>query len=350
MSTFEEEFEESIDVPYKSIIATLCKCDTGHAAITAEQILHHYESMALSGAKHFDLSTKETYNNLITSWVNSDQSSYPRGYSPNYQHSRNPPANILYEMLANYKQNPQCLSRLRPDRISFNKAIFSLSNHHKMEQPTASYQYLNKVRELAFYFLKSMIESYREGNDDCCPDMITFSTVLNMLGQGDDGDRAIEVLDEMLGLYKHNVTPSTYHFNVVLGLMANQNRVDHSTLNKAKEYLAKMEELTKHGEQIEVPDQNYTEGSSFYMPKQANVSSIVTSKPDIVTYNSLIKIASNAGMPEAAQAILNDLIDRSIAGDVSVKPDVISFNTVRILSFKKPIITFAHKLASRFRY
>lgn len=339
MSTFEEEYGDEIEVPFKSIIAILCKCDTGHAAVTAEQILHHYESKAVSGLNHFDLPTTETYNNLITSWVNSDQSFYPHAYTPGFQHSTHPPANILAEMISMYRQSPQALYRIRPDRISFNMTLSSLSRHKKRELSIASADYLKEVNQLAFYFLKSMIELYREGHHDCAPDKVCFSTVLNMLKAGpadkDDGYRASELLDEMIELssldgYEHHVTPSALHFNTALGLMAEQRQVNITTLNKAKLYLAKMEEIAECDDPNDHVDQYLDEFDDELEPmRQGNVLSSKTStKPDTITYNSLIKIASNAGMPEEAEDILRGMIDRTNDDDNSAKPNVHSFNTV----------------------
>jgi pentatricopeptide repeat protein len=340
MATFEAEYGEDIDIPYKLVIATLCKCYTGHAAAAAEQILHHYESKALAGANYSDLSTTETYNGLITSWVKADQSRYPHAYNPPYRHSAHPPANILSEMISLYRQNPHQFYRIKPDAISYNMTISSLSNHKMREQADASEQYLREVKDLAFKFLQSMIETYKEESEDCAPDMVFFETVLNILHARppakDDGVRACEILDQMLQLYSsgnypHNIKPSTLDFNMVLGLMAGQNHVSRATLEKAKMYLEIMEDLTKQEEPDVTDGDDYLDSFSADLSHPEYQSSKTNSKPDTVTYNSLIKIACNAGMPEAAQDILNDMIDKANSGDDLVKPNVVSFNTVSCL-------------------
>jgi pentatricopeptide repeat protein len=337
MATFEAEYGEDIDIPYKLIISILCQCYTGHAAAAAEQILHYYESKALAGANYSDLATTETYNGLITSWVKADQSRYPHAYNPPYRHSAHPPANILSEMISLYKQNPHQFYRIRPDAISFNMTITSLSNHKKREQAVASEQYLREVKDLAFHILQSMIETYKKENVHCAPDRVVFETVLNILHArppaNDDADRACELLDEMLDLYSseaypHDVKPSTLDFNMVLGLMADQRQVNTATVEKAKRYLTKMEELAEHEEPDVTDGDDYLDSFSADPLLQEYQSSKSNSKPDTVTYNSLIKIACNARMPETAQDILNDMIDIANSGDDSVKPDVLSFNTV----------------------
>ena len=336
MSTFEEEYGDSIEVQYKSIISILCKCDTGHASVAAETILHRYESKALTGAHNFDPSTTETYNNLITSWVNSNQNFYPHGYVPAYQHSAHPPANILSEMLSLYKQNPVAFSRIRPDRISFNMVITSLSKHQSRELLTSSSEYLNEVKSLAFNYISKMLEAYEDGTDDCAPDMSTFSTVLNMFQRGppdqEDIHRASYVLNKMSelsssGSYEHNVRPAAKHFNIVLGIMGDQKRISRSTLDKAREYLTKMEEMAEAEEHENAFEEDYY-GDFLGGNASEGLSSTTSCKPDTVTFNSIIKIASNANMPEVAQDILNDMIERAKSGDVLVKPNIISFNTV----------------------
>lgn len=338
MSTFEEKFRDSIEVQYKLILASLCKCDTQHAAVAAEKILHAYEAKVLSGATHLALSTTMTYNNLITCWVNSDASFYPPPHKPAYEHSLHPPANILCEMLYLYKQDPEKMSRINPDYVTFSTVIGSLSIHKKREQNSSSAQYTKELKELGLFFLKEMLQRYREDGMDCAPDKVTFTTVLSMFLTGppdkEDGYRASQVLDEMLdlsysGSYIHDVTPSAYHFNVVLGLMADQNRPDRSILEKAKEYVARMDDLADQYENDVGPS---SMGLNDYFESSPTESEFFTSstnsRPDRVTYNSLIKIASNAGMPQEAEDLLSEMIKRSNAGDELVKPDVISFNTV----------------------
>eukprot|EP00804_Cyclotella_cryptica_P012196 CCRYP_009871-RA/>CCRYP_009871-RA protein AED:0.05 eAED:0.05 QI:118/1/1/1/1/1/6/214/1064 len=345
VSTFEEEFADTIEVQYKSIIAILCKCDTAHAANAAEQVLHNFESKFFSSSTksaaeqsflHSNPPTTETYNNIITCWVNSGQDFYHHSYT-NYRHSPHPPANILSEMISLYERNPQDLSRIRPDRITFNMVLTSLSYHQRSEQSTFSSQYLKEIKQSSFDFLRTMLKYYKGGCDECAPDMVTFSTVLNIISRGppehEDGHRASQLLDDMLdlsasGLYKYDVTPPAKHFNVVLGLMADQKRVDDSTFDKARRYVQLMEQLAKQDVPRSIDVEQYLESLSPPSLQPEDNSSFTSSKPDSVTYNSLIKIASNAGMPETSHEILNEMIKRSLEGDESVKPDVISFNTV----------------------
>lgn len=336
MSTFEEEYSDTIEIQYKLILSALCNLDTAHAAVAAERILHQFESKLNAGKQfnHSNPPTTETYNNIITCWVNSGKGFYPHRYKPSFQHSSHPPANILAEMIHLYKQN---LSRVRPDRISFNMVIGSLSQHQRRELLTASDHELKQIKQLAFDFVQEMLDFYKKGHDTCAPDMVVFSTVLNMYLRGapdpEDANRACKLLDEMLELnsldsYVHDVRPSARLFNVVLGLMADQNRVDETTLTNARRYIEIMEELAENEVPRSMDVDHYLESLTPHPSQPEDNSSFTSSKPDGVTYNSLIKIASNARMPEIAQEILDDMIQRYTAGDDSVKPNIITFNTV----------------------
>ena len=62
------------EVPYKSIIATLCELRTSHAAAAAELALDRFESRLLAGGRgygHPNPPTTETYNNVMSCWVRS---------------------------------------------------------------------------------------------------------------------------------------------------------------------------------------------------------------------------------------------------------------------------------------
>ena len=57
------------------------------------------------------------------------------------------------------------------------------------------------------------------------------------------------------------------------------------------------------------------------------IFSMTRSAPDTLTYNTLISVAAQAGMPEKAEEILEYMIEKSTDKE-HYKPDNISFNTV----------------------
>ena len=286
--------------------------------------------------------------------------------------------------------------------------------------------------------LTSMLELYDGGSDArCAPDLVTFSTVLNVLGRGgredgrdrdggggEDSDadegRAREILDIMLYLsgvddygggggrdgsgggggerdgdddgavvgiaprrrpdFEFDVRPRNRHFNVVLALMAKRRRVDGATLERARRYVDVMELLRREEEEEEEEEESGIAGgrSRRRLPRSHGENGIapeggggyfenppvdhrggdpaaslddvggraslgdewlstspppmygtMRSAPDIFTYNTLLNIAARAGRPEEAEGILKGMIKNSSDGTSGVRPDSISFNTVR---------------------
>ena len=391
VSTFEQEYVyssnatiydydsnqdiDSLEVPYKSIIASLCKCHTVHAAGAAEQILHRFESRLLVQSQsaehdvgtsvpyyHSNPPTVETYNNVISCWMHSGSSFYPQSCEPQYYHHPNPISNILSQMLNLSIDAPQNMSRIRPNSLTFNMAITSLS---KWQMRSNDFHSNNQC----FDHLMTMIKFYKEGHHDCAPDIATFSTVLNAL----ETDRrkgydilAKDVLEEMLHLsgvvdsavrgrqkaqpatqQSHNnskaeesyqsssweeldVIPRNKHFNIVLALMADTNRVSDATLDYAKQLVQLMEEISeKVDQEPEHLPQRYQLGIDEFQTAQD--SAHTSSKPDTITYNTLIKIAARAGKPNVAEEILEDMLEKSSNEVFGVKPDRITFNTVSIV-------------------
>jgi hypothetical protein len=340
VTTFEKAYVEDIEVPYKSIITSLCKCQTAHAATAAEQILNRFETRLDSEDGTVDIANKyfhsnppttETYNAVISCWKNSGRNYYPRSYTPDFHHHPHPPSNLLSHMLEMYYQNKQTMSRIRPDHLSFNLAISSLFNHQRSEY-TASDQYKSTIQQQCFDHLQSMLKLQKEEYANCEPDIVTFTKVLCVLAMGkSDAGRAVQLLDEMLQLssndsYKYDVRPRNKHFNIVLGLMADSETVNKDTLEKATAYVQLMETLVERDADDRINQDEYYSSNDFY---QDDFGLHQSSKPDTVTFNTLISIADRARQPEIAEEILEDMIKRSSDGDKMVQPDIFSFNTVR---------------------
>lgn len=256
-----------------------------------------------------------------------------------------------------------------------------------------------------------MVQFYHEGDINCAPDLITFSTVLKALAR-DNNDvnadvGARKVLDTMLNLcgalpeekvgtneeseaeaddsiipksisYQYDIVPRNMHFNMVLNLLAKKGQVNMDMLQSAKRYVGIMEKLGKqekknlpntHNEN-DVEDEEhydhddeynlYNNGEGKQWSKKASRGMLgpldpayeeirksrrisiaeTNSAPDIVSYNTLLKIAARTTStsdskspfdPQLAEDILNDMINKSSTGKSDVKPDRTSFNTVSSL-------------------
>ena len=216
-------------VPYKSIISSLCAQHTTHAAVTAQLVLHRFETRQLQQQQQheqpqIEVPTTESYNNIMSCWRKSSAVVTPRHIDNNitnipptnpqqqnhqqhqdgivkltsllpYQHHTNPVSNILYQMIELYNSSPESMRRMKPNYISFNTAITSTSrdefnnnsygngNDHNNEQRRR-----RSMSTTCFEHLQNMLQYYNHGSDEkCAPDLYTFSTVLYKLGRSSRG-------------------------------------------------------------------------------------------------------------------------------------------------------------------
>jgi pentatricopeptide repeat protein len=386
-TAFEEAYAE---VPYKSIISLLCNCFSAHASTAAELILDRFETRLQDKTNplyHSNPPTVETYNTILTSWAKSGRRRHVKSaFNVSYSHHPNAPSNLVSHMMNMYNKKPSVLERIRPDFLSFNTAIASLTREqHFRGNSSMNDTYHRTIGKVCFDHLQTMMVLYRQGHHNCAPDLITFSTVMMTLGRGEDRDdesRAMHILDEMLHLcgidvdkvgeegngegvvlnmaifkqprtfselheesdydqinqqgstqYVYNVIPRNKHFNVALALMAQSRKVSRHTLERARRYVDIMEQLGQYESQKfldnppldeavppldeELPD----EGLEVDM----SVISTSSSKPDTITYNTLLKIAAKAGEPMVADEIF---LEMKKSTEENVKPDRVSFNTL----------------------
>ncbi|KAL3764024.1 hypothetical protein ACHAW5_005108 [Stephanodiscus triporus] len=334
--------------------------------------------------------TTETYNNVMSCWGKSgagcgayddylapSSSSSTRSPSSTsrwpYMYHPNPCSNLLRRMLTLYRADPIGMARMKPDYLSFNGAISSLSRDQMYRGGGGG------VGRACYDHLMSMLELYDGGSDArCAPDLITFSTVLNVLGRGSrrdgedgggggggggggedvDGDesRAREVLDVMLYLggvddggrrgvgssgggkrrdgdddaavddargrrpdFEFDVRPRNKHFNVVLALMANKRRVDDATLECARRYVDIMELLRRDEE-----DTNASGRSRRYMPRNHSDSSIF--EGDGGGYFEMPPVDHRRGDHSTS---FDDEGERaSHYGTMRSAPDIVTYNTL----------------------
>ena len=386
---FEESGEE---VPYKSIISLLCTCYSAHATTAAELVLDRFEMRIQDESNsfyHSNLPTVETYNAILTSWAKSGRRRHVNSsLSLSYSHHPNASSNILSQMLQVYNRDPTKMVRIRPDFLSFNTTIASLTREQHFRSSNADNDFMcyRTIGKVCFEHLQTMITLYRQGHHACAPDLITFSTVMMTLGRGkdrDDESRAMQLLDEMLhfcgvdvekvgrggdanivlntalfekprtftelyeegdfdqsneGLsteYVYNVIPRNKHFNVVLALMAQSRKVSRKTLERARRYVDIMEQLGQCETQklLDNPpiNEEVPEGG---LEMDISVISASSSKPDNITFNTLLKIAARAGEPEIADEIFKEMMTKSSKGNQQMKPDRVSFNTL-LLAWSK---------------
>jgi len=142
--------------------------------------------------------------------------------------------------------------------------------------------------------------------------------------------------------YEFDVVPRNRHFNVVLSLLAKSKGTNKETFNKAQQYVNIMEELEMQEEEdgrhliaqssthFDHPPSIINDNEDDHQQQdddKRTIFSMTRSAPDTLTYNTLISVAAQAGMPEKAEEILEYMIEKSAEME-HYKPDNISFNTV----------------------
>ena len=345
---FNIESKNSSEMPYKSLVAILCKCPAPHAATAAEHILHNFEVKLMeSSIEHTNLPTIESYHNIMSAWKESNCVSYPSSVSPPYFHHPNPQSNILAQLRKLYGTNPELYERIRPDFLTYNNAISGLSRYG------FSFPDERGVGKLCYEHLSSMVSEYEVGHERCAPDLITFSSVISILGRMNDGgddELACRLFDKMLRIsgvampttgessrpYLFDVIPRSRHLNIVLSLLCKRRHIDEEVFNRANRYVALMDACHERSLLVDLP-QTYQVKSSFFdetvLQKEPANDQF---KPDLITYNTLIHIAARAGLARKAGDILDDMLERSEVDESAVKPDSTTFNTVSALvSFQR---------------
>ena len=340
---FNIESKHSSEMPYKSLVAILCKCPAPHAATAAEHILHNFEVKLMeSKIEHTNLPTIESYHNIMAAWKESNCVSYPTSVSPPYFNHPCPQANILAQLRKLHGTNPELYERIRPDFLTYNNAISGLSRYG------FSFPDERGVGKLCYENLSSMVSEYEMGHERCAPDLITFSTVISTLGRMNDGgddELACRLFDKMLRIsgvatpasgessrpYLFDVIPRCRHLNIILSLLCKRRRVDEEVFDRANRYVASMDACQERSLLVDLP-QTYQVKSYFgeRMLHQDPVNDQF--KPDLITYNTLIHIAARAGLARKSEDILDDMLERSNVDESAVRPDSTTFNTVSAIS------------------
>jgi pentatricopeptide repeat protein len=250
----------------------------------------------------------------------------------------------------NHHQNDQ----IRPDQTSFTTV---LSAYAKSNNPKAAHQaqvLLDKMQEWydagtsaakpnAFSYtavmknwaikgdggraeqvLQRLEDTYRKSNDpDLKPDVLAYNTVLLGWVRAQRPDQAERLLHTMYE--KGEVLPNQTSFNTVLAAWAKVGAVD-----EAEAILTTMHDISREG---------------------GNTLDI---RADVVSYNTVLDAWAKASKhrPDAlkrSQAILHHMEDLYRAGDVHVKPNATTWNTVMNCAAEAGKSDAAERLMEEFR-
>jgi pentatricopeptide repeat protein len=319
-------------VSYTCVIDCWAKSAKKYGAQRAEALLREMQRLSKEEG-HSDLTPGfRTYNTVLNAFAR-------RGQPENAEA-------ILDEMYREYitGRNPSC----KPTVVSYTTLMNAWGKSHLPEAPARAEDILANMWELyqeknfdtkpdmasytcvadcwaksrdkaagdwAEAVLREAEQLYMNGDKDFSPDIRLYNAVLNAFAQGGNGDQAQALLEELLpendsgkNLFQNaTLIPTVVSFNSVLNAWSKSRSTMAS--EKAESLLAQMKSLHK----------------------QPNaVGGYWDTKPDVVSYNSVIKCCAMSGVAsvEKVQTVLDEMLTLAADGDRSATPNIRTYNQV----------------------
>jgi hypothetical protein len=199
------------------------------------------------------------------------------------------------------------ISDIKPDTITYNTVISAWAKSNGGIDAAIE----------AEKFLLKMHQIHEAGNQNVKPNVKTYGSVINcwanaagpkaVYGNESAAEKAERILDDMMRLHQSDpikysdLAPNTQVMNTVINAWAKT-----GISNKAQEMLVKMEEMNRAG--------------------------IFKTKPDVVTYNTIMKaLVKCGGGVEAAiesEKLLQKMQELYDEGDSSLEPNCITYTSV----------------------
>jgi len=331
-------------VPFKTFIRALSKITHPSAALAAEEILHiMVQSMSdnrhvLSSSINPDLGS---FNMVLASWSNvsveygdtfGDGDGDGNGAAEEGKLGIRPgerAVEVLNKMMHMYHMGNY---NMQPNLISFSLTIRALLKASTVNgnnpglagvsrgggQEIAVYQACEVLQDMIKMYLSCKDgDSHGIGDVSMKPDKAIFDTVINALGKLDniDGDQvpAEKALALLRQMKKLSMLPDTFTYNMVIGaFLRHSGRISNrSSHNKTHHLDYKTQQLSNNAiidiikELITSMDEE-KEG----MERDVIDGYVLSSKPDYVTYNSLIKAYANAGNASNAESTLRWMLQK----------------------------------------
>jgi pentatricopeptide repeat protein len=182
--------------------------------------------------------------------------------------------------------------RMRPDLISYNTHIHALSMH------SARHPHYAKQ---ALQLLTTLEASYEAGKIAFRPNLFSYNLVIDSFCLIQEPKTAAMVLKRLL---RSQIEPDTFSFNKILSALSK------SSIPRAYEI---------------------SEGLLRYMDKAHKTGVHPQARPDVVSYGSLLLAYSRHGNAETvwkAEALLQEMKERYLAGDDHLKPNRVCYNSL----------------------
>jgi pentatricopeptide repeat protein len=190
---------------------------------------------------------------------------------------------------------------LEPDTFSFNRVLAALTQTASVKEGTMSVQKIEHQVAVAERLLWYMDETYASGvHSRARPDVTSFATLIHAHAKLGNADRAQRLLDTMKD--RSWLRPTRYCYNAAISAWAASGR----GLLAARKAEALLEEMQS--------------------------SDLKCLAPNSHTYNAVLKAWSQSGTRccgTKAELYLQRMWDLYYAGNLKVKPNDFSYNTVR---------------------
>jgi pentatricopeptide repeat protein len=198
--------------------------------------------------------------------------------------------------------------------------------------------------------LRTMKTYAAAGQLQYTPDRVSYTSVINCLARYGLSERAVSVLGEMHTDFSNgnaSASPDLQTYNTVLASFAKEKR-NKNAIAHAVQFFGKMKQLAATGFIAKLDVVSYATLMNVYAHSpHRHKDKIFTAqcsenllremqaaykedggiRPNHVAYNTCINCWANAGRPDRAGEILQEMVQDYQTGNSRARPDVTSFNT-----------------------
>ena len=222
-----------------------------------------------------------------------------------------------------FRRNPI----IQPNVVSFVTMISGWGNNSTNPQAT----------DLALEYFEELKRHYRDGNEHCKPNVVTYKKVINILVQKGACSEAQSLLEEMERSDDPEIQPDVFSYTSVLNgwckmgddiSMATADELFHRLLRHPEmqpDLLTFAVMISGWGNNATNPQANDRALQLFEELKSRYRDGNEQCKPNLAVYHTLISILARKGAPGKAQSLLEEM---ESSDDPDIQPDVLCYNAV----------------------
>jgi len=294
---------------------------------------------------------KTSYNTVIKAWGNSALSAQQKRYTNNINHgvrAAQKAEQILSYMEEQYEKHND--ADLKPDRITYTSVLLAWANSgEKNIAPKRAEEILEKMerlnqRELQLEMSSSSSNKWRQ-EQSIKPDTVAYNSVIKVWansGHAQAGEKSESLLNRMEKIYQEtgdkSIRPDNISFNSVIHALANSGVPSTSSKstsgrskNSGRSRNNGVNNSKKKGVVVVGKGSAHRALAVLERMEALHAAGDIKMKPDIVTYNSVMNALAKSremGAAQNAEEILERLERLYQRGLSNVRPDAYSYNIV----------------------